>query len=198
MIASLDGIATSKKQVKIIEIKRCGEEDFEVFRSRKIPEKYFPQGQHAMYCAMTDAITFIASHKEYEPIDVDLENEPDYVQEMLEKEEEFYHQLMTLNPPPMCARDKLCMDENAAFVHHWQRATEMYKQIKSLDVLLDREKDVLKTMSDGRSVEGKLGKMTGYIEKGRVDYTAIPELLGVDLDSYRKDPIQKWKFSFSG
>jgi hypothetical protein len=33
---------------------------------------------------------------------------------------------------------------------------------------------------------------------GSVDYSAIPELKSVDLDKYRKDPVQVYKLEYTG
>ena len=37
--------------------------------------------------------------------------------------------------------------------------------------------------------------MLKYFDKGRVNYSKIPELEGVDLEAYRGMPIEKWRIS---
>jgi hypothetical protein len=51
---------------------------------------------------------------------------------------------------------------------------------------LERARDTMIELSNGESVILDGVEITHFTQKGLVDYKAIPELQGVDLDKYRK------------
>ena len=63
----------------------------------------------------------------------------------------------------------------------------------------EREEEILKQrlidMSGGKSCRGSGVQVSRYIRKGTVDYGAIPELQGLDLEEYRKKPIEAWRIT---
>ena len=192
MMASFDGACGAD----FIEIKCAGEEDHETAKSGKIPEKYFPQLQHQMEVADVNGMTYLSWHKgDLVKVDVDIDSE--YIQLLIAKEKEFWELIMSFTPPAMTAKDKICKDADPEFMARWLRAKEINLKVKELEKILDDEKKALINMADGRSVEGILGKLTKYIEKGRINYEAIPELIGVNLDNFRKDPSERWKITFA-
>lgn len=74
---------------------------------------------------------------------------------------------------------------------HWkairQEAERNEKQFEGL----------LKQLSKGACSKGG-GFVYDYsIRKGTIDYTAIPELNGVDLEQYRKESVEVWKLSMA-
>ena len=47
-------------------------------------------------------------------------------------------------------------------------------------------------MTDGQSTKGGGIRVTRSVAKGQVNYKAIPELMCVDLEAYRKEPAERW------
>jgi len=80
-------------------------------------------------------------------------------------------------------------------------AAEAYKlkmSIKSLEKQYDGLMQALKvSFNQGQPCWGSY-KMVVSQRPGSVDYSAIPELKAVDLDLYRKDPIQVYKLEYTG
>jgi predicted nuclease of restriction endonuclease-like RecB superfamily len=64
------------------------------------------------------------------------------------------------------------------------------KELEKQEANLSRE---IQKMTEGKSFQYK-GMMSFFEErKGSVNYAAIPELIGVDVDVYRKPPIIVFK-----
>lgn len=82
----------------------------------------------------------------------------------------------------------------------WIKAAEKYMQYKK-DKMYYEEKEKeyfeeLKALSQGVASKGAGYVFTPTYRKGSVDYTAIPELKGVDLDRYRNDAVEVWKLTY--
>lgn len=80
-------------------------------------------------------------------------------------------------------------------------AAQAYKlkiQIKSLEKQYDSLMTCLKeSYHQGQPCWGSY-KMVVSQRPGPVDYSAIPQLSGVILEPYRKDPIQVYKLEYTG
>jgi len=50
-------------------------------------------------------------------------------------------------------------------------------------------------MAQGSNCRGGGIKLSKVVSKGTIDYKAIPELAGVDLEKYRKKPTECWKIT---
>jgi putative phage-type endonuclease len=192
-IASLDGISKDKT---VIEIKCNNEEAHGMVAQGKCPDKYFPQIQHQAFVAGVQSVINISFHKDdlqYLEIGAD----ETYQDDLLAKESEFWERMVNFDPPPATDRDLVCMDHNEAFMQKMASISEWAEEARKLKELIDAGKKELISQSSGRSITTRLGKMTRYLERGRIDYEAIPELQGVDLNKFRKAAFEKWRFSFS-
>lgn len=82
----------------------------------------------------------------------------------------------------------------------WIKTAERYMQYKKDRMYYEeREKQTfeeLKALSQGVASKGGGYVFTPTYRKGSVDYTAIPELKGVDLDRYRNDSVEIWKLTY--
>jgi predicted phage-related endonuclease len=197
MMASLDGLCGTH----VLEIKCAGEEDHDIAISGKIPKKYFPQVQHQMSVYGVDSMTYLSAHKirddKWDLRAVQVGYDHDYVNDMIPKEKAFWEKVIYMDPPEMTALDKVCKDTDPEWVPHWLKAKSYKEQMDYFKDMYDEEKSILVKMANGRSVEGQLGKFTRSLRKGNVDYSKIPELQGVDLNPYRKEPIEAWTATFA-
>jgi hypothetical protein len=74
-------------------------------------------------------------------------------------------------------------------------ADELFKLktlIKNYELQKDYLEESLRMISENVSCISKNYRYTKSVQKGRVDYDAIPELKGVDLEKYRKPATNKW------
>ena len=72
-------------------------------------------------------------------------------------------------------------------------AYDIKQEIKTLTEHYDSLMRRLKTLSHNKNSSGGDFIFKSYVSKGAVNYKAIPELKQIDLDQYRKDPIESWK-----
>ena len=80
-------------------------------------------------------------------------------------------------------------------------AAEAYKlkmTIKSLEKQYDGLMQALKVSFNQGQSRWDNYQLTVTSRPGSVDYSAIPELKSVDLDKYRKDPVQVYKLEYTG
>ena len=79
----------------------------------------------------------------------------------------------------------------------WQEvATRWAKRqalIKALEEEDKQDRACLIQMAGNLSAIGHGVRVSKIVRKGNVDYKAIPELIGVDLEAYRKKPIESWR-----
>lgn len=80
-------------------------------------------------------------------------------------------------------------------------AAEAYKlkmTIKSLEKQYDSLMSCLKESFNQGQSRWDNYQLTVTSRPGSVDYASIPELKSVDLDKYRKDPVQVYKLEYTG
>lgn len=189
MMASLDAMEITGKC--IVEIKCPGEEDHQIACKNKVPEKYFPQLQHQMeVCELEKAYYY--SFYEGKGVIVEVNRNDVYIENMIENEKRFIQYVNQFTPPPLLPRDyREVKDEK------WFKLAEEWKDVSSQISELERKekllKDQLVSMTAGQNSFGGGVRLSKLVRKGNVDYSEIPELKKIDLDSYRKPPIEYWK-----
>jgi capsid protein len=78
------------------------------------------------------------------------------------------------------------------YVIDWQDAK------KDLDQTLERERDCRQRLivaSQSRNCKGFGVRVEKIIRKGSVVFSEIPDLIGVDLEAYRKPPTESWRIT---
>lgn len=87
-------------------------------------------------------------------------------------------------PPDLTERDKLIRKDAV-----WQRAAEAYvalkQQTEALAERLDEGKEALVKLAKHPSEAGFGVSVTRYWKQGSIDYKAVPQLKGVNLQTYR-------------
>ncbi len=81
----------------------------------------------------------------------------------------------------------------------WLDAASEWKSIiEAIKYLETQEKQVrekLISMCGDKNISGGGIKVSRNVRKGNIDYSSIKELSSIDLEQYRKDPIEYWKIS---
>ena len=189
LMASFDGLCEDNRV--IVEIKCPGKEDHETALSGKVPEKYYPQLQHQLaVCGYEKAYYF--SYNERSSALVTVDRNDDYIVELMKEEMAFLKCLHTFTPPKLTDRDYIIREDVA-----WRDlANELLALQKQKEVLEDREaaiKAELQVMAQGKNTKGCGIALQKIVRKGNVDYSAIPELKGVDVEKYRKAASEIWQ-----
>lgn len=188
-MASLDGM--SADGMHIVEIKCPGDKDHNIALSGKVPAHYYPQLQHQMYVADLNE-TYYFSFDGVDGIVVKVTRDEEYIAKMIQEERAFYEYLMNKTPPPVSENEYVERDDKEweQFALRWKSVTE---SIKSLEKEEEELRSRLVSLSGPYNTKGAGVSLCQIQRKGNVDYTKIPELRSVDLETYRKSPITSWR-----
>ncbi len=200
--ASLDGLSACGKY--IIEIKYSGQKDWELAKMGLVPDKYFPQVQHALMVSGAQLGYYLSYPYEGRNdaiIDMEklaivlVEPDPEYISRMQAIEINFWqeHVLKGIPPKPV-DKDYVPIIGMAEVAKEYKKLS---KQIHDLEILRDHYKEIIleKAKESGHTRLICAGiKVRQETRVGAVDYAKIPELQGVDLERYRKAHSTYWKF----
>lgn len=75
---------------------------------------------------------------------------------------------------------------------NWSRAKDDLKKCEEIE---KRMREELITASQSRNWKGFGVRVEKIIRKGSVDYSEIPDLIGVDLEKYRKPASESWRIT---
>ncbi len=188
-MASLDGMSECGKY--IVEIKCPGEKDHALALQGKIPEHYYPQLQHQLYVTGLQSI-FYYSFDGTDGVTLVVKRDDAYIEKMVEEERKFYHCIVNKIPPEPSENDYIERDDEL-----WNQCASQWKYINEQIKYLEKEEEHLRKqlifLSADSNTKGSGISLCKIHRKGHVCYEKIPELKGVDLDKYRKDPITTWR-----
>lgn len=195
MLASYDGLSLNGKVA--VEIKCVKKEFHDMAIAGKIPQGFYGQVQHQIYVGDIEQM-FYASYYPDHPDDdkklivLPVNRDEEYIERMLEVEDKFWDCLVNLIPPEPVEMDYTCRTDN-----EWltlSRNVVVYKEKeKEFKALYEFEKEKLIKLSNNRNTCGGGIKLTRYTQKGKVQYSQIPQLLGVNLDEYRAKKSERYR-----
>ncbi len=191
MMASLDAIDPESKH--IAEIKCPNKEDHQVALSGKVPEKYIPQLQHQLeVCELEMGYYF--SFNGTEGALVKIFRDDKYIKQMIKKEKEFWECMQELIPPAMTSKDYEVKSGDL-----WDIAASQWisvnQQLKEVEKQEKQLRETLISMSQNKNAVGGGIRITKVLRKGAVEYAAIPEVQNINLDLYRKKPVQSYRIA---
>jgi putative phage-type endonuclease len=193
MMASLDGLSMDRDV--IVEIKNPNEDDHNLAKKGKIPEKYYPQLQHQLDC-LPGAVLHYFSFRDGKGALVEVARDDNYIRTLVETEEGFWKRVVDFEAPELLAKDYRELVNDQEWMEIRQERRDLVDLQKALDKRDEENRRRALTKAAGQSTRGAGLKFTRILERGRVDYKAIPQLESVDLNLYRKTPIEKWRFDF--
>ena len=118
----------------------------------------------------------------------EIVRDEEYIKTLIEKEKAFWKRVATFDPPePEYAEITNPLQLN--YVEQYLQYLESYQHIKGL---VDYARTQLIESCEGKSMKGGGVTIQRQERKGNVDYKAIPELEGVDLEKYRKEGQTIW------
>lgn len=188
--ASLDGF--NKEKNIVLEIKCPGEEDHNLALNGQIPAKYYPQLQHQLLVSGADELHYY-SFRNSSGVLIRVAPDRLYIcDDLFPKLVAFWELVSTDTPPPLVDRDwKTVRDSDMKL------KVQAWKVIKdNIDVLSEKEGELRKLILSGLEKHPRWKcddvSVYSYERMGNVDYSKIPELVGVDLKPYRKKPSKVW------
>lgn len=190
LMASLDGLTIDEDLA--VEIKCTNKENHELARKGIIPPEFKPQVYHQLEC-LGHSMMHYFSYNSGEGIIVEVHKDQEY-QDFLKREVKKFWELVNNFTSPELSQDDLIEKDDI-----WQQVVqdlvaikEIIKKYKFQEELLEEK---LRELSQDKSSFYGNYKYTKSIRKGSIDYTSIPELIGVDVEKYRKPSTFLWKIS---
>jgi len=188
-IASLDGL--SKDGKTFVEIKTGGEAALARAKSGKISDMNYCQIQHQLEVTGHEkCYFFFFDGTDGYPIEINRDES--YIRRLVEAEKRFWEDLQDFKAPPLTEKDKVTREtgERLRMAQEWLELTERMKRDEERKKLLQEE--ILRE-SQYQNTTGCGLQVVKVVRPGVVDYSAIPELKGVDLNQYRKSPSEYWR-----
>lgn len=189
MLASLDGSTLTMDL--ILECKLNAADRHDLVRNGEIPEDHLAQVQHQLLVTGARQCIYVSAPYTDHPdkltqsdlIVLHIKPEPGIFGQLISKEGEFVEFIATDTPPPTEDQPEEVRSKK------WTRAVARWKRAKrqsdEASEALSRAKDELIAIAGDRSVYGAGVRLTRSWKRGRISYSAIPELNGVPLDQYR-------------
>lgn len=191
MCATLDGIDIEHKH--ILEIKCPGKVDHECAMDGQIPEKYIPQLMHQMYVTGIRKIFYFSYHPTCSNV-LEMEIDPEYTEKLFSAESKFWDNVISFIPPELSERDFVSKNDDlwSHTAHEW---IQIHNQIEALKQKENELRESLISMCGSSNSLGNGVRISKVIRRGNIEYKKIPELNNVDLEKYRKSPIESWRIA---
>ena len=193
LLASMDGFCPITK--KGLEIKVPGRKDHESAMDGVIPEKYTWQLLHQMIVCDLQSIFYFSWNETSSKI-LEFSRDPDMEKAYLEEAVKFWESVQDPVGKPIEPSDRDYVkktDEDFLYIEEqWKLAKQM---LKEAEIIEKTYRDSLISLADNQCCQGNSVRLTKYISRGRVDYGAIPELRGVNMEQYRKPNTVAWRVS---
>lgn len=190
MSASLDGINFENKC--ILEIKTGGQKATEDARAYLIPMKYRIQMQYQLFISEMDTCYYYfwdKINKVGYPVQV-LRDEA-LINKIVKEVHKFWRNYIDFIPPAFTDRDYV--ERSGEWDEKAKALLEVQSVIKKLEEIETNLRDELIGLSEGQNSFGGGIRLTKVVRGGAVQYSDIPELQGVDLNKYRKAPVESWR-----
>jgi putative phage-type endonuclease len=193
MRASLDGLSFDGST--LLEIKcPLNLRDRASAQEGRIPSLYNAQLQHQLEVSGAERAHYW-SFDERDGILIEIRPDREYVKRLVEAEATFW-QLVKENRWPELTTEELDLNLDP----NWRQAALRYREVKRrLENTAFEEHQLratLEAMATARRTYGCGVEVLKSSRKGAVDYSAVPELRGVNLEPYRKPKVAVTKITF--
>lgn len=183
------------------EIKCPNEIDHQLACNGIVPEKYLPQICKQFIVSDCDRMFYVSYkpgnyYKELAVVEVQGSFfTKEYIDDLLSKVAEFHRCVVEFDPPELCDRDFNHSDDEYLkdLINHWKAAQNLRKEFEEKEEKY--RKEIIKRCNDQSTICNG-AKITKFVRAGNVNYSIIPELKGVDLSQYRKNPTTQWRLSY--
>ena len=192
--ASLDGMCLIGNS--LLEIKCGGSKLHSMAANQEIPQYYLDQMQHQLLVTGAERC-FYYSYDGKNGIPIEVLPDPAFRENFIPKAREFWKCVALNEPPALEDSDYQDMSHDSSWISAAHEYRRLSAHIKDLEDLKDScRKHLLKLSGDNNCVAQGIRVMK-TVMRGRVDYDAIPEIKGVDLNKYRKGSTTTWKILIS-
>jgi putative phage-type endonuclease len=193
MRASLDGLSFDGST--LLEIKcPLSLRDRASAQEGRIPSHYHAQLQHQLEVSGAEQAHYWSFHGT-DGILIEIRPDREYAKRLVEAETAFW-QLVKENRWPELANEELDLSADPKWRHAALRYREVRLRLESAASEEHQLRATLEGMATAKRTYGCGVEVLKSSRKGAVDYSAVPELRGVNLESYRKPPVAVVKINF--
>ena len=193
MRASLDGLSFDGST--LLEIKcPLSLRDRASAQEGRIPSQYHAQLQHQLEVSGAERAHYWSFHGT-DGILIEIRPDREYAKRLVEAESAFW-QLVKENRWPELADEELDLSADPKWRHAALRYREVRRQLESAAFEEHKLRATLERMATARRTHGCGVEVLKSSRKGAVDYAAVPEIRGVNLEPYRKPPVAVMKINF--
>ena len=192
MRASLDGLSFDGSM--LVEIKcPLSLRDRASAQQGRIPSHYYAQLQHQLEVSGAERAHYW-SFNGSDGVLIDVQPDREYAKRLVKAEAAFW-KLVKENRWPELTNEELDLSADSK----WRGVALRYREARRrLEYAESEERHVramLASMSTARRTYGCGAEVLKSSRKGVVDYSAVPELRGVDLEPHRKPPVSVVKIN---
>jgi len=193
MRASLDGL--SFDGTIVLEIKcPINLRDQGAAREGSVPPHYYAQLQHQLEVSRAQELHYWSFDGRAGSL-VRVRPDRDYLKRLLKAEAAFWR-LVRENVWPEPAGDELDLSTDPRWRHIALCYREARMRLETAAAQEHKLRAMLENLATARRTFGCGVELLRSSRKGAVDYTAVPELRGVNLEPYRKPPVPVVRINF--
>jgi putative phage-type endonuclease len=193
MRASLDGLTFDGST--LLEIKcPLSLRDLASAREGRIPYQYHAQLQHQLEVSGAQQAHYW-SFNGNDGILIEIRPDREYAKRLVETEAAFWH-LVKENRWPEVSGEELDLSADPDWRHTALRYREVRLRLESAAFEEHRLRAMITRMATARRTYGCGVEVVKSSRRGAVDYSAVPELRGVNLEPYRKPLVGVVKINF--
>ena len=194
MRASLDGLSFDGST--LVEIKcPLSLRDRASAQQGRIPSQYHAQLQHQLEVSGAERAHYWSFHGT-DGILVEIRPDREYAKKLVEVEAAFW-QLVKENRWPELVNEELDLSADPKWLHAALRYREVKLRLENTTFEEQKLRATLACMATARRTYGGGVELLKSTRKGTVDYSAVPELRGLNLEPYRKPPVAVVKINLS-
>ena len=194
--ASMDGLSDCGKY--ILEVKTGGNSLHVKAKDGIIPVYYMDQIQQQLLVTGAEKCFYqVGGEDPKKDIIIEVFPDPDFVKDYIPVARAFWKCVAFNEPPALQDSDYKDMSDDGiwkAFAVEYRKINE---QIKNLEEIKASYRSELLKLCGDQNCLGEGVRVMKTTMHGRIDYEAIPEIKGVDLNRYRKNPTTTWKILVS-
>jgi len=191
MMASMDGLSLDGQVA--VEIKCTSSKYHEMALAGEVPEHYIPQLQHQLACLGIPMLYYF-SFDGYNGAVVEVKRDDCYIETLIKEESGFWKCIKSKTAPELTDKDYVEREDDS-WLCYAKRLRDIDAELKTLKEKREQLREGLIGLADGQSTRGGGLTLSKSFPPGRVDYSKVPELEGVDLEPYRKEPRETWRLT---
>lgn len=171
-------------------------EDVETKGIEGVPDYYMAQMQYQLLVTKATRCLFVCFHPERNKISsVWVHPDKKWIAKIEKAVDAFWNCILSGEQPAMTDKDFIELDDKQ-FLEDASLYAALSKSISDLEEKIATVKErILEQAKVHPAIQGGGIRVSGYTVKGNVDYSAIPELKLVNLESYRKPPRKQYRIT---